>query len=138
MANQELVAGISQERHAISSIFERPTQHPHRNPAKSVAALNKALAILQMLGNSRAGLALPEIVQALRFPESSVHCILVPLEQQKCLYRSESTERYYARPEVLLSREYCPRATADQKICSSASPVFAASYYHLKARRLKP
>src|ERR1700678_2916834 len=61
---------------------------------QSVPALEKTLSILEMLGNSRAGLSLPEIVKRSSLPKSSVHCILVTLQRQNYLYRNEATGRY--------------------------------------------
>jgi DNA-binding IclR family transcriptional regulator len=60
----------------------------------SVPALERALAILELLANSRAGLTLPEIAGELRLPKSSVHCLLVTLERGKYLHRNERTSRY--------------------------------------------
>jgi len=61
---------------------------------QSVPALNKALAILEMLAGARAGLSLPEIVKRSGLPKSSVHCILVTLQRQDYLCRNEITGRY--------------------------------------------
>jgi DNA-binding IclR family transcriptional regulator len=60
----------------------------------SVPALERALAILELLAASRAGLTLPEIAKELRLPKSSVHCLLVTLERHRYLHRNERTNRY--------------------------------------------
>ena len=60
----------------------------------SVPALERALAILELLTTSRAGLTLPEIARELRLPKSSVHCLLVTLERHRYLHRNERTSRY--------------------------------------------
>lgn len=60
----------------------------------SVPALERALAVLELLAGSRAGLTLPEISRRLRLPKSSVHCLLVTLERRGYLHRNERTMRY--------------------------------------------
>lgn len=60
----------------------------------SVPALERGLAILELLATSRVGLALPEIAGELRLPKSSVHCLLITLERHRYLHRNESTGRY--------------------------------------------
>ena len=60
----------------------------------SVPALERALAILELLADSRSGLTLPEIAQRLDLPKSSVHCLLVTLERHRYLHRRERTNRY--------------------------------------------
>jgi DNA-binding IclR family transcriptional regulator len=68
--------------------MERPTKTP------SVPALERGLAVLELLANSRAGLTLPEIAKELHLPKSSVHCILLTLERCRYLHRNERTSRY--------------------------------------------
>jgi DNA-binding IclR family transcriptional regulator len=60
----------------------------------SVPALERALAILELLAGSRAGLTLPEIANALNLPKSSVHCLLLTLERHRYLHRNDRTSRY--------------------------------------------
>lgn len=60
----------------------------------SVPALERTLAILELLANSRAGLALPEIAAELRLPKSSVHSLMITLERHRYLRRNESNGRY--------------------------------------------
>ena len=60
----------------------------------SVPALERALAILELLAGSRAGLTLPEIAKNLQLPKSSVHCLLITLERHGYLNRNERTSRY--------------------------------------------
>ena len=60
----------------------------------SVPALERALAILELLAGSRAGLTLPEIAKELQLPKSSVHCLLITLERHRYLNRNERTSRY--------------------------------------------
>jgi DNA-binding IclR family transcriptional regulator len=66
----------------------RPVKTP------SVPALERALAILELLSGSRAGLTLPEIAKELGLPKSSVHCLLLTLERHGYLNRNERTSRY--------------------------------------------
>jgi DNA-binding IclR family transcriptional regulator len=60
----------------------------------SVPALERALSVLELLANSRAGLTLPEIAKSLCLPKSSVHCILITLERHLYLHRNDRTSRY--------------------------------------------
>jgi DNA-binding IclR family transcriptional regulator len=60
----------------------------------SVPSLERGLAVLELLGNSRAGLTLPEIARELGLPKSSVHCLLVTLERHRYLHRNERSSRY--------------------------------------------
>ena len=60
----------------------------------SVPAVERALAILELLASSRGGMTLPEVAAELRLPKSSVHCLLVTLERGRYLYRNDRTSRY--------------------------------------------
>jgi DNA-binding IclR family transcriptional regulator len=60
----------------------------------SVPALERALAIMELLAGSRTGMTLPEIAAELRLPKSSVHCLLVTLERRRYLHRNDRTSRY--------------------------------------------
>lgn len=60
----------------------------------SVPALERGLAVLELLANSRAGLTLAEIARTLDLPKSSVHCLLVTLERRRYLYSNDRTKRY--------------------------------------------
>jgi DNA-binding IclR family transcriptional regulator len=61
---------------------------------QSVPALDRALTLLELLGRSKAGLTLPELVVQTGLPKSSVHCLLVTLQRRGYLYRNERTSRY--------------------------------------------
>jgi DNA-binding IclR family transcriptional regulator len=60
----------------------------------SVPALERALAIWELLAASKSGLTLPEIAKALDLPKSSVHCLLITLERHRYLHRNDPTSRY--------------------------------------------
>ena len=60
----------------------------------SVPALERALAILELVANSRAGLTFSQIARSLDVPKSSVHCLLVTFERKDYLRRAEGTGRY--------------------------------------------
>jgi DNA-binding IclR family transcriptional regulator len=60
----------------------------------SVPAVERALAMLELLANSKTGLTLPELCRRLKLPKSSAHCILLTLERRNYLRRSEATNRY--------------------------------------------
>jgi DNA-binding IclR family transcriptional regulator len=69
-------------------VLERPMKTP------SVPALERALAILELIAGSKAGLTLPEIAKELGLPKSSVHCLLITLERRQYLHRNDRTSRY--------------------------------------------
>jgi len=71
-----------------SKLLDRPMKTP------SVPALERTLAILELLAGSRVGLTLPEIAKELQLPKSSVHCLLITLERHRYLNRNERTSRY--------------------------------------------
>jgi len=60
----------------------------------TVPSVRRAFAILEMLAASRAGLTLPELSRRLGLPKSSVHCLLLTLEEGGYLERSAATRRY--------------------------------------------
>ena len=57
-------------------------------------ALERALAILEMLANARAGLTLAEITRHLGLARSSAHYLLLTLERHGYLQRNRQTGRY--------------------------------------------
>lgn len=67
----------------------------------SVPALERALAVLEAIANSRNGLALSDIVRQLKFPKSSIHCILLTFERLGYLQRSEITRRYMCGTKLM-------------------------------------
>jgi DNA-binding IclR family transcriptional regulator len=61
---------------------------------RTVPSLDKALCILELLTQARAGLSLPELVQESGLPKSSIHYLLVTLERRGYVERSERSGRY--------------------------------------------
>jgi DNA-binding IclR family transcriptional regulator len=59
-----------------------------------VPALERGLAILEVLGRSRAGLSLSQLTRHLSLPKSSVHCLLRTLQASGYLYRDDSSGKY--------------------------------------------
>jgi DNA-binding IclR family transcriptional regulator len=59
-----------------------------------VPALERGLAILEVLGRSRAGLSLSQLTRHLSLPKSSVHCLLRTLQAAGYLYRDNSSGKY--------------------------------------------
>lgn len=68
---------------------------------QTVPALDRALSIMEMLAQSRAGLTLPELVEQSRLPRSSVHYLLVTLERRGYICRNERTSRYLFGTKLL-------------------------------------
>jgi len=60
----------------------------------SVPAVERALALLELIAGSRSGLTLSQLVQASDLPKSSLHCLLLTLERCGYLQRNERTSRY--------------------------------------------
>jgi DNA-binding IclR family transcriptional regulator len=65
-------------------------------PAKtpSVPALERGLAILELVAKSHRGLTFSQIARSLDFPKSSIHCLLLTFEREGYLRRSEATGKY--------------------------------------------
>jgi DNA-binding IclR family transcriptional regulator len=68
----------------------------------SPPAVDRALAILEEVAQSKRGLRLPELSLRLGLPKSSTHSLLVALERQGYLQRNRATRRYMFGPKVFL------------------------------------
>ncbi|MCC6341572.1 MAG: IclR family transcriptional regulator [Bryobacterales bacterium] len=60
----------------------------------SVPALQRGLAIIELLSDSPKGLTLPQVSRKLGIPKSTTHCLLLTLERTGYLTRSTITGRY--------------------------------------------
>lgn len=69
---------------------------------RTAPALDKSIDILELLTYSRIGLTLSELVEAARFPKSSVHYLLVTLERRGYVERNERTGRYMPGRKLFL------------------------------------
>ena len=58
-------------------------------------ALERALAILELVTNSKTGLTFSQVARRLGFPKSSVHCLLLTFERNGYLKRSPASGRYF-------------------------------------------
>jgi DNA-binding IclR family transcriptional regulator len=56
--------------------------------------VDRALAILELITTTHAGLTLAELKRRLRLPRSSTHCLLVTLERRGYLLRDQISKRY--------------------------------------------
>jgi len=61
-----------------------------------VPALERGLAVLELVAKSRNGLTFSQVSQYFDFPKSSIHCLLVSLERLGYLQRLESSGRFVA------------------------------------------
>lgn len=61
---------------------------------RTVPSLDKALCILELLAQSRAGLTLPDLVDQSGLAKSSVHYLLVTLERRGYVHRNSRAGRY--------------------------------------------
>lgn len=62
----------------------------------TVPALERGLAVLELVAKSRNGLTFSQVSRHFDFPKSSIHCLLVTLERLGYLQRLESTGRFVA------------------------------------------
>jgi len=60
----------------------------------SVPALQRGLAILERIANSRRGLTFAQLARLFDFPKSSVHTLVLTLEREGYLQRDDVTGRY--------------------------------------------
>lgn len=60
----------------------------------SVPALQRGLAILERIANSRRGLTFAQLARFFDFPKSSVHTLVLTLEREGYLQRDDATGRY--------------------------------------------
>jgi DNA-binding IclR family transcriptional regulator len=60
----------------------------------SVPAVDRTLAILELLSVTRSGLTLPELSRRLNLPRSSTYCLLLTLTRRGYLVRNGRTRRY--------------------------------------------
>jgi DNA-binding IclR family transcriptional regulator len=67
----------------------------------SVPALERGLAILELIVRSRSGLTFSQLTRHFEFPKSSIHCLLLTLERQGYLARDEATGRYMSGQKLV-------------------------------------
>jgi DNA-binding IclR family transcriptional regulator len=66
----------------------------------SPPAIDRALAVLELISQANRGLTLPEIADRLDLPKSSTHTILLALERREFLRRNSRTRRYLFGPKL--------------------------------------
>lgn len=77
---------------------------------RSVPALERALALFEVLANSQKGMRLRDIATSLGIAKSSAHCLVLTLERHGYIERNEFTHRYmfglrlYSLANLALSR----------------------------------
>ncbi len=67
----------------------------------SVPGLERGLTVLELVAASRSGLTFSQIAQAVPFPKSSVHCLLLTLVRLGYLQRIETSGRYLCTTRVI-------------------------------------
>ncbi|PYV23226.1 MAG: IclR family transcriptional regulator [Acidobacteria bacterium] len=90
---------------------------------QSVPSLDRALSILELLADSKAGLTLPELALRSRLPKSSVHCLLVTLQRRGYLHRHDKTRRYMFGPKLF---SLADRALSGMELREQAAPFLRA------------
>jgi DNA-binding IclR family transcriptional regulator len=68
----------------------------------SVPAVNRAVAILEVLANSRRGLNLSEVGRKVGLPKSSTYRLLATLESMDCVEKNTDTRRYHLGPKLVV------------------------------------
>lgn len=66
----------------------------------SVPAVERAFSLLEQLAESKNGLSLSQLVESSQLPKSSIHCLLLTLERNGYLHRSQQTGRYTFSPKL--------------------------------------
>jgi len=92
---------------------------PEAGRTRSVPVLERAFGVLELLATSPNGLTLPDVARKLQIPKSSAHCILLTLQRQGYLSRSDRTRRY-ALGQKLFS--LASHALAGQDVREAAMP----------------
>ncbi|MGH9160897.1 MAG: IclR family transcriptional regulator [Vicinamibacteraceae bacterium] len=72
---------------------------PTKTP--SVPALERGLAILELVASSKSGLTFSQLARSLDFPKSSVHCLLLTFERHGYLQRDQATGRYMSGQKLV-------------------------------------
>jgi DNA-binding IclR family transcriptional regulator len=72
----------------------------NESPRPLVPALERGLAILEILAGSRGGLTLSQLTRYLDLPKSSVHCLLKTFEGNGYLSRRDPSGKYRLTPRV--------------------------------------
>jgi DNA-binding IclR family transcriptional regulator len=67
----------------------------------SVPGLERGLTVLELVAASRSGLTFSQIAQAVPFPKSSVHCLLLTLVRLGYLQRIQPSGRYLCTTRVI-------------------------------------
>src|SRR3569833_2340337 len=88
------IMGCAPEATVASPIPESQLNASSSSRTASVPALDRGLAILEAVANSRSGLTLSQLTRTLGLPKSSVFCLLVTLERAGYLRRNPITKRY--------------------------------------------
>lgn len=89
-----LAMGAEQQEVLSSGNPGRAARFVTAPQTQSTPALDRALTILELLGDSRFGFSLPQLVEKTGFPKSSVHCLLITLDRRGYLRRNKRTGRY--------------------------------------------
>jgi len=81
-----------------------------------VPALERGLAVLELVAKSRNGLTFSQVARHFDFPQSSIHCLMVTLERLGYLQRLESTGRFVAGLNLVrIATAACHGITLRQK-----------------------
>ena len=64
------------------------------------SALNKAIAVLELITAHSQAIGLPDLTMKLNLPRQTVHRILLQLEEQGLIIRDASRDRFYVGPKL--------------------------------------
>jgi DNA-binding IclR family transcriptional regulator len=86
---------------------------------QSVPSLERGLSLLELIGRSKYGCTMPELIRQCGLPKSTVHSLLITLERKRYLYRNDKTGRYLVAVKLL----EVARASINRLImCQLAAP----------------
>jgi DNA-binding IclR family transcriptional regulator len=67
----------------------------------SVPALERGLAILELIARSKSGLTFSQLTRRFQFPKSSIHCLLLTFERHGYLQRDAASGRYMSGQKLV-------------------------------------
>jgi DNA-binding IclR family transcriptional regulator len=86
---------------------------------QSVPSLERALAILEVLADSKVGLSLSELARKAKIPKSSTHCLVLTLQRHGYLFREDTTGRLTFGLQLF---RLADKGIQGLKLCDQAAP----------------
>jgi DNA-binding IclR family transcriptional regulator len=89
----------------------------------SVPAIERGMAVLEVVARSKSGLTFSQIARSLDFPKSSIHTLLLTFERQGYLARSETSGRYLCGTKLVTLANFAIESMA---LREKAAPLLRA------------